>query len=216
MMFRIKAGYLYGGNILNINKCEIGFDQESVQLIGILAEEAPFELLCLEPLAGEMLEFCRRAILNGNFKAKAGSTMKIPVMHGSVKYVVIHVIGNEKSSLQENIREGSFVVLRTAAEKKCSSVLLRIPGAENRINSRSAAEGAVLGCYRFDKYLSQEEDEKQRIADDIRQTITQGSAVALRHVHLVQEGWIIKTSSGKTARLANRDKFIQEAGFTID
>ncbi len=145
---------------MNINKCEIGFDQESVQLIGILAEEAPFELLCLEPLAGEMLEFCRRAILNGNFKAKAGSTMKIPVMHGSVKYVVIHVIGNEKSSLQENIREGSFVVLRTAAEKKCSSVLLRIPGAENRINSRSAAEGAVLGCYRFDKYLSQEEDEK--------------------------------------------------------
>jgi len=63
---------------------------------------------------------------------------------------------------------------------------------------------------------TQEEDEKQRIADDIRQTITQGSAVALRHVHLVQEGWIIKTSSGKTARLANRDKFIQEAGFTID
>jgi len=63
---------------------------------------------------------------------------------------------------------------------------------------------------------TQEEDEKQRIADDIRQTVTQGSAVALRHVHLVQEGWIIKTSSGKTARLANRDKFIQEADFSID
>lgn len=61
-----------------------------------------------------------------------------------------------------------------------------------------------------------EPSEKQRIADDIRQTVTQGSAVALRHVHLVDEGWIIKTSSGKTARLANRDKFIQETGYTLD
>ena len=160
MMFRIKVGYLYGGNILNINKCEKGFDQESVQLIGILAEEAASELLCLEPLAGEMLEFCRRAVINGNFKAKAGSTIKIPVMHGSVKYVVVHGLGNDKNSLQENIREGSFMVLRTAAAKRCSSVLLCMPEAEDRINSRSAAEGSVLGCYSFDKYLTQEEDEK--------------------------------------------------------
>jgi acyl-CoA synthetase (AMP-forming)/AMP-acid ligase II len=59
-------------------------------------------------------------------------------------------------------------------------------------------------------------DEKKRIADEIRQTVTQGSAVALRHVHLVEEGWIIKTSSGKTARLANRDKFIDETEFSLE
>ena len=58
--------------------------------------------------------------------------------------------------------------------------------------------------------------EKQAIADQVRKTVTQSSAVALRHVHLVPEGWIIKTSSGKTARLANRDKFIQETGFSLD
>ena len=60
-----------------------------------------------------------------------------------------------------------------------------------------------------------DEDEKQRIANDIRQTITQDSAVALRHVHLVEDGWIVKTSSGKTARLANRDKFLEETGVKI-
>jgi fatty-acyl-CoA synthase len=59
-------------------------------------------------------------------------------------------------------------------------------------------------------------DEKQRIANEIRQTVTQSSAVALRHVHLVEEGWIIKTSSGKTARLTNRDKFIKETGFSLE
>ena len=35
-----------------------------------------------------------------------------------------------------------------------------MPRAVERITSRAAAEGAVLGCYAFDKYLSQEEDEK--------------------------------------------------------
>lgn len=145
---------------MNIIKCEKGFDEGSVQLIGILAEEALPESLCLEPLDGEVLDFCRRAVINEKFKAKAGSNIKIPVMHTSVKYVVIHGLGNEKDDTQENIREGSFVILSTAAAKSCSSVLISMPRAEERINSRSAAEGAVLGCYRFDKYLSQEEDEK--------------------------------------------------------
>jgi fatty-acyl-CoA synthase len=57
-------------------------------------------------------------------------------------------------------------------------------------------------------------NEQQKISNEIRQTVTQESAVALRHVHLVENGWIIKTSSGKTARLANRDKFIKETGYS--
>ncbi len=65
-----------------------------------------------------------------------------------------------KNSLQENIREGSFMVLRTAAQKRrCSSVFVCRRQKTGR-HSRSAAEGAVLGCYSFDKYLTQEEDEK--------------------------------------------------------
>jgi acyl-CoA synthetase (AMP-forming)/AMP-acid ligase II len=63
---------------------------------------------------------------------------------------------------------------------------------------------------------TQDEDEKGHIADEIRQRVTQGSAVALRYVHLVEENWIIKTSSGKTARLANREKFINETGFQVE
>ena len=145
---------------MNIVKCEKGFDHSGVELIGILADEASPESVFLGPLEGEMLQLCRRALVNDQFKAKAGSTLRIPVLHGSVKYVVVHGLGNEREALHENIREGSFSVLRTAAAKKCSSVLLSVPGAEDRISSRSAAEGAVLGCYVFDKYLSQEDDEK--------------------------------------------------------
>ncbi len=48
------------------------------------------------------------------------------------------------------------------------------------------------------------------IAEEVRQAVTRGSAVSLRYVHLVQPPWLVKTSSGKTARSANRDKFLKE------
>jgi acyl-CoA synthetase (AMP-forming)/AMP-acid ligase II len=52
--------------------------------------------------------------------------------------------------------------------------------------------------------------ERRKIAEDVRTTITRGSAVALRYVHLVDTHWLVKTSSGKTARSANREKFLDE------
>ncbi len=52
--------------------------------------------------------------------------------------------------------------------------------------------------------------ERYKIADQVRQVVTRGSAIALRHVYLVDPPWLIKTSSGKTARLANRDKYLAE------
>lgn len=52
--------------------------------------------------------------------------------------------------------------------------------------------------------------EQQKIADAIRLHVTKNSAIALRYVKVVDPKWIIKTSSGKTARSANREKFMQE------
>ena len=52
--------------------------------------------------------------------------------------------------------------------------------------------------------------EKEKIAEMVRQTVAHGSAVVLRHVHLVGAHWLVKTSSGKIARSANREKFLDE------
>jgi acyl-CoA synthetase (AMP-forming)/AMP-acid ligase II len=57
---------------------------------------------------------------------------------------------------------------------------------------------------------TENEEEREQIAGAIRQTVTRGSAVALRNVYITGPHWIAKTSSGKTARLANRDKYLQE------
>lgn len=57
---------------------------------------------------------------------------------------------------------------------------------------------------------SSDKQEQERIADDIRQAINRGSAIAVRSVHIVNPPWIVKTSSGKNARLANREKYLKE------
>ncbi|HVF26296.1 MAG TPA: AMP-binding protein [Anaerolineales bacterium] len=52
--------------------------------------------------------------------------------------------------------------------------------------------------------------EQQRVADAIRLHVTRNSAIALRYVKVVGPQWILKTSSGKTARSANKEKFLKE------
>jgi fatty-acyl-CoA synthase len=49
---------------------------------------------------------------------------------------------------------------------------------------------------------------REEIADAIRLYVTKNSAVALRRVELVPPKWILKTSSGKLARAANKDKYL--------
>jgi acyl-CoA synthetase (AMP-forming)/AMP-acid ligase II len=57
---------------------------------------------------------------------------------------------------------------------------------------------------------SEDEAERQKVADAIRLHVTKNSAIALRHVKVVGPKWIVKTSSGKTARSANKEKFLKE------
>ena len=57
---------------------------------------------------------------------------------------------------------------------------------------------------------SEDSVEQQKIADAIRSHVTKNSAIALRYVKAVDSKWILKTSSGKTARAANKAKFLAE------
>lgn len=52
------------------------------------------------------------------------------------------------------------------------------------------------------------EGEHDRIKEEVRKKVAQNSAITLKDVFLVQPKWLIKTSSGKIARLANRDKYL--------
>jgi fatty-acyl-CoA synthase len=51
--------------------------------------------------------------------------------------------------------------------------------------------------------------DRELLANEVRQCVTRGSDIALRNVQIVERGWLLKTSSGKVARTANREKYLR-------
>lgn len=51
---------------------------------------------------------------------------------------------------------------------------------------------------------------QKEITQEIKRVVTQSTAIALKTVFLVNDFWLIKTSSGKIARSANKEKFLKE------
>jgi fatty-acyl-CoA synthase len=57
---------------------------------------------------------------------------------------------------------------------------------------------------------------QERLSEEIRKRVTRGSDIALRQVNVVGRSWLLKTSSGKIARNANRDKFLAERSSKLE
>ena len=54
------------------------FNAESLAVIAILAAEGEPETVSLDPLRGEMRDFCRRVVVNENFRGEAGKLLVVP------------------------------------------------------------------------------------------------------------------------------------------
>jgi fatty-acyl-CoA synthase len=75
------------------------------------------------------------------------------------------------------------------------------------LDERLGSERVVMVCetaWRLD------EGEKRRVERELRQRMAQELDVTLGDVRLVDRRWVIKTSNGKLARPANRDRYLQE------
>ena len=57
---------------------------------------------------------------------------------------------------------------------------------------------------------SEDAGERKEISKRIRQEVARKSMVTVSYVQLVGAKWLIKTSSGKIARAANREKWLAE------
>jgi acyl-CoA synthetase (AMP-forming)/AMP-acid ligase II len=75
-------------------------------------------------------------------------------------------------------------------------------------NDTTGTEDIIL-IAEVDQYEDLSESNREKTRAQIRQRVTQGSDIALRFVKLVGKNWLLKTSSGKIARTANRDKYLQ-------
>jgi acyl-CoA synthetase (AMP-forming)/AMP-acid ligase II len=76
-------------------------------------------------------------------------------------------------------------------------------------NTQTGTQDVVILAEAANASKKQLQD-RQQLANAIRTKVTQGSDVALRYVYIVDRGWLIKTSSGKVSRSANKEKYLSE------
>lgn len=144
---------------MEIKQVENSVRLESAEVAGILAYEAQPGELCFGPLGGELLAVCRSFAVSERFSAKADSIMKIPVAHEALKYVMVAGLGKQEDVCEDKVRGAAFQIVRAAASRACPRVVLCVPSASAAPRSRALAEGAVLGNYRFDKYMKRDADD---------------------------------------------------------
>jgi fatty-acyl-CoA synthase len=75
-------------------------------------------------------------------------------------------------------------------------------------DERLGTEAIVLVC----EVDSEDEDKRAEIGREVRARIAQQTETAVSNVLLVDAKWLHKTSSGKIARGANREKYLKEMG----
>lgn len=180
---------------MEIKRTNAGFKMDSADVIGILAYEDEPEKICLEPLSGGLRDACGRYVVSEGFRAKQGGVIKIPAAEGNLKFIVIAGMGKREEECEDSVREAAFRVVRAAASRGAGTAFIFAPGAENRLRARSVAEGAVLGNYRFDKYIKRAADDKFSPVGTL--LVSEADGEGLR------EGKIIAESQAYTRDLAN-------------
>ncbi len=72
-------------------------------------------------------------------------------------------------------------------------------------DDRTGTERIVLVA-ELRKRLDQEK--RNKLSRDIRSQLSGSLGILVQHIHFVEKGWVIKTSSGKVARSVNREKYL--------
>jgi len=85
------------------------------------------------------------------------------------------------------------------------------PGRAVCFGVEDAREGTELIAVVAETMLT-DADARRELSARIREVIARASTVTATWVHIVDPGWLIKTSSGKIARAANREKWRAERG----
>ena len=111
------------------------FNAESLAVIAILAAEGEPETVSLDPLRGEMRDFCRRVVVNENFRGEAGKLLVVPVADKTVRWAVIAGLGPEDKLTPERVRVAAFSASRAAAVSNTTAP----EGLSTRRNSANAA-----------------------------------------------------------------------------
>ena len=137
----------------------------------------------------------RKALADMNFSGKAGSVCKVAANCKSVKFIIASGAGKKTCPNRlDHVRTAAYGAVRKAADYGCKSVALWLPDGKEAEYCRAAAEGAVLAGYRFDKYLTNRENDHFTVPEV---TFVNADEAAAR------EGQIIAESQNFARSIAN-------------
>ncbi len=110
----------------------------------------------------------------------------------------------------EGVHPGRVVAFGVFDEQAGTEEVVIVAETDDENIGRSALNNSTEHDGRTE-HDSLEQGKAEAIAEEIRKRVTRGSDVALRYVKIVGRNWLLKTSSGKIARQANHDKYMQES-----
>jgi leucyl aminopeptidase len=110
-----------------------------------------------EDLPQEVLEIVKPFMEEENFKGKKGEIIKVPVSGKPFRRIYIAGLGKREKVNKDVAREVAAKVAQRLEKDKNRSVLINI---KKEICSQACTEGVVLGTYKFDKYKTKKEEEK--------------------------------------------------------
>lgn len=146
--------------------------QLKTDLIGLLCfEDRPTEGVAYEALDRALDGLLGRLAQEERFKAKKGQSLQVHT-HGRVGAARVILVGGgaRKDFHPPDLRGFAARVVKAAAAAGAKSVAVVLPYPEGTVQERAAqfiAEGAVLGQYRFDRYLT-DESRKGREVDELK------------------------------------------------
>ena len=133
--------------------------------IGGDKKQLPNSLTALDKNVGGALS---QVVGVGDFRGSKGESQIVyPAKPGKAKRILLLGLGDPKELDTERLRELGGRCLRGAREKQAKSVALLTPTAKGvpvGDACQAIAEGAILGGYRFDSYLTKDGKKKPRRA----------------------------------------------------
>ena len=119
------------------------------------------DIQALDKLLGNIISLLRK---EQKFDGSEGKYLVVPT-YGKIPadYVVIIGVGSKKKANLDTIRRAGANAVRKAKELKVEKILLNVESlspikAEESQRAQAMVEGALLGNYKFDKYLSKKDD----------------------------------------------------------
>ena len=164
------------------------------KLLGLALFEG-FSTRDLDPLPSSLALLVNMVMPRERFNAKRGKTLVVPLADGSIQSIVIVGLGSRDDITADDYRRAAFNIVRQAAQRGASTVSIAMPGASDPQISRSIGEGAALAGYRFDKYLSADDDDHFAVPDVI--SVLEGNIDALT------EGQIMASAQCYARDIAN-------------